>query len=121
MKDKQKTYLDAERENMEMITFPLSIVFTFIMSLMSASLFLWGGFHGGAQMLDDIEDQNVLFFIGGFCGFSLFFSWFLILDNSRHLLSSIKRLEKEIECIKKEKIQNEVASPNSDSAAAKPE
>jgi hypothetical protein len=89
--------LPTSRRAIEQVATKFNIYFLLAMGLLSACLFiagLIGTAKRSADALDRLPDSAMMMAVG-IIGFALFFPWFTAVYFARHLLHSVKRLERE--------------------------
>jgi hypothetical protein len=88
--------LPNSRRAIEQVATKFNIYFLLAMGLLSVCIFIAGliGTARSADALDRVPDSAVMMAIG-MIGFALFFPWFTAIYFARHLLHSVKRLERE--------------------------
>ncbi len=84
-----------ERRTLVLVTSKLTVYFLFVMALLSGLLFIGGLGWLARRSLDGVPDGLLLLFVGA-TGFCVFFPWFLAAYIGRHLLNSVRSLERQI-------------------------
>ena len=89
--------LPNSRRAVEQVATRFNVYFLLAMGLLSGCLFLAGLLQTAirsANVLDGLPGPAVMMGVG-IIGFALFFPWFTAVYFARHLLHSVKRLERE--------------------------
>jgi hypothetical protein len=119
MKKADQTDIPGTRRAIEMVATKFNIYFLFSMAMCGAVLFIVGLVNIRDDFLQTLPDAVITLAVGMLV-FSLFFPWFTALYFARHLLISVKQLEKEIQDLRAE-TDNTEQSPSGDVLKAAPE
>ncbi len=92
--------IPGSRAALERVGAARNVYALLVMAVVSALLFVFGliGSKESASWLDEIPESAV-FMVIGIAGFALFFPWFTALYFARHLLYSVKELERRLAAI----------------------
>lgn len=83
------------RRAIEQVATKFNVYFFLAMALLSGCVFIAGLIASrSVNVLDGLPDSLVMMGVG-IVGFALFFPWFTAVYFARHLLCSVKRLERE--------------------------
>ena len=108
MKTQDQTDIPRTRQTIETVATKFNIYFTLSMAMCGAVLFFVEFAITQADFLKTLPDAGIIMAVGMFA-FCLFFPWFTALYFARHLLLSVKKIEKELQHIrhKQEKTEPE--------------
>lgn len=99
IKKQDQSDIPGTRSCIEAVATKRNIYFLFVMAMCGAIMFIFGLVTTRAEFLSDLPDAGVVLLVG-MIDFCLFFPWFTALYFARHLLISVKRLERDVQYLK---------------------